>query len=137
MQLTRMPNRKLRKLIEAAANNVQFSYNDLIAEVDRRRGVRRDRWLITAGVLTAIAASLSAVSSILPFLEGASRSRVEADRGGAEIRRAQVEVDRLPEPGGVGLVGAERIRVAGGEPYAGRMTYITQHYQRLPGLSPS
>ena len=50
---------EIRRSLTKDAKSTQFSYNDLLAEWDRRRAAWRDRFLVLAGVLASMAAVAS------------------------------------------------------------------------------
>ena len=68
MKLSRLSNRRLRKLIADNEENVVFSHNSLLEEQVRRREHRRDWCLILFGFLGAIAAALSALVDLWTVL---------------------------------------------------------------------
>ena len=64
LPLHKTPLRDIKEQLEKKAEHTCFSYNDLLKEWDRRRGVARDRWLIAAGVLGSLAAAASFAKSM-------------------------------------------------------------------------
>ena len=64
LPLHKIPLRDIKQHLEKVAKTTGFSYNDLLGEWDRRRGVTRDRWLIVAGVVGSLAAAASFAKSM-------------------------------------------------------------------------
>lgn len=59
---------QLRIALETNAQHVTYNYNDLVAELDRRRAERSARRLETATWLAVVAAVASAVAAIVAVL---------------------------------------------------------------------
>ena len=68
MKLSKLSNRRLRKLIAENEEKVVFSHTNLLEEQVRRREHRRDWCLILFGFLGAIAALLSVLLDLWTLL---------------------------------------------------------------------